>query len=258
MTYQIKENSYGHLKRLSWIIRKLSPRATICEIGCGTGAMIVFPLVAKGFNAIGVDADDKSIQFGKEFFKKEGLPKVLYTLDEFAQRLDKFDVIIVSEVLEHIESEEYPAFFQQIKAKLKEGGQLIVTVPNGYGWFELESYLYFKKNIGKFLEKLKITYRIDHLKNLLLRKTDWVNTVPSTLCHSPHVQKFTHRSIQKLLKDHNFNISSITGSVLFAGPFSDLFFAGFNPILKLNNFLGSFLPILASGFYVDCRMQEKK
>lgn len=160
--------------------------------------------------------------------------------------------------LDYIASEGYPGFFHQIRSKLKKNGQLIVTVPNGYGWFELESYLYFKKKVGKVLERFKFNYRIDHLKNLLLRRKDWVNTVPSTLCHSPHVQRFTHRSIQKLLKSHHFEISSITGSVLFAGPFSDLLFAGINPILKLNNFLGSCLPLLASGFYVDCRIQEKK
>lgn len=257
MTYEIKENSYGHLKRLQWVINKIPRGGTVCEIGCGTGVMIVLPLVQKGFRAVGVDRDETSIQFGKDLFKKEGLARSLFTEKEFSQISEKFDVVIVSEVLEHLTDQEYPDFFRLIKSKVKNTGKLIVTVPNGYGWYELEYYLYCKKKIGKFLERMKITYRIDHLKNLLFRRTDWVNTVPSTLCTTPHVQRFTYRSIQKLLQRYQFEISAATGSVLFAGPFSDLFFAGFNPILKLNNFLGSCLPIIASGFYVECHLGQK-
>lgn len=253
MTYKVLENSYGHLKRLNWISKRISKNQTVCEIGCGTGAMLVLPLVQSGVKAVGIDTDEKSILYGKELFRKHQVAPAVFTPQEFSHISDRFDVIIVSEVLEHLTNPEHVDFFKLIRSKLKNGGKLFVTVPNGYGWFELESFLYFKKNVGKWIQKFKINHRIDQVKNLVLRKTDWVNTEPSTFCHSPHVQRFTYNSIQKLLENQGFEVTQKSGSVLFAGPFSDLLFAGFNPILKINNFLGTLFPAIASGFYLECR-----
>ena len=124
-------------------------------------------------------------------------------------------MIIVSEVLEHLHNQEYPSFFELVFKKLKPEGKLLVTVPNGYGWFEIESYFYYKRKLGKLLDGLKITYKLDQFKNYIFKRTDWVNTIPSTFCSTPHVQKFTYGSIQKLLKGYDFQVNAITGSVLF-------------------------------------------
>lgn len=252
MTYTIQENSYGHLKRLKWIESQISPADSICEIGCGTGAMIVRPLLQRGFRIVGVDPDEKSIQFGRELLQKEGLAPLLFR--EFPATEELFDVVIVSEVLEHLNDSEYPAFFRLLKSKLKKGGKLLVTVPNGSGWHELESDLYHRKNIGGILKKLKIISLIKRLKTLLLRSSDWYDTIPSTLSESPHVQRFAYKSIQHFLRKQGFEILAITGSALFSGPFSELLWGGFRPFLQINNRLGSWFPRISSGFYVSCSL----
>jgi 2-polyprenyl-3-methyl-5-hydroxy-6-metoxy-1,4-benzoquinol methylase len=243
------ENIYGSAKRLEWIISRFDKSATVVEFGCGTGYMITLPLAKMGYHIIGVDTDEKSIDFGQEIFRQHGLdPDTLQTAD--LAGLDIMaDVIIASEVLEHISEQELGRTLEIIRDKLKANGRLLVTVPNGYGWFELESFLWFKARLGHLLWRLGIQDRTKTCK-LKIFGIEIEDMTPSTLSSSPHIQRFTYGSIQKLLHRHGFKIVEITGSVLFAGPFSNLFFNGMNPVMRLNNKLGSWFPRLAANFYV--------
>src|SRR5262249_16605180 len=52
----------------------------------------------------------------------------------------RFDAVVASEVLEHIGD---PAAFLGLLGRcLRRNGLLILTVPNGYGPFEIDSHLY--------------------------------------------------------------------------------------------------------------------
>ena len=73
---------------------------------------------------------------------------------------------------------------------------------------------------------------------------------PSSLDTSPHVQRFTYRSGATLLKNHGFTVTQKKGGSFLSGPFSNLFFTGFKPIMKLNMILGNWLSPLASDFYI--------
>jgi len=248
----VNENIYGHLKRLHWIVSNINKEATIVEFGCGTGYMISLPLAKMGYTIFGIDLDRESIAFGQELFRKEGFnPNVLKTLD--ISELDVVpDVIIASEVFEHIQNEDLNRILNIIRNKLKPMGKLLITVPNGYGWFEMESFLWFGVMIGRLLETTKIISVIHKIKLFLLGR-DIEPTYPATLSNSSHLQSFTFSSIQNLLQRHGFEVTNIQGSVLFAGPFSNLLFTGFKHIMKLNNMLGTWFPHIASGFYVTCR-----
>ena len=249
----MKENIYGHTKRLHWIISHLKKKDTIVEFGCGTGFMITLPLAQMGFSVFGVDLDDESISFGQEIFSHKGLnPKILKAMD--ISDLDVVpNVIIASEVLEHITDEDIDSVLRIIRHKLKPGGQFLVTVPNGYGWFELESFLWFKIGLGRLIEGLQIARAFNAFKFLLLG-LNIEPSYPSTLSNSSHVQRFTHSSIQDLLVGQGFEVINTTGSVLFAGPFSNMLFTGVTSIMRLNCALGRWFPRIASGFYISCRL----
>ena len=73
MHYSIPENIYGHRKRLEWILRHIHPRQRVVELGCGTGYMITRPLLKLGYDAYGVDLDERSIAYGRELFQRDGL-----------------------------------------------------------------------------------------------------------------------------------------------------------------------------------------
>lgn len=246
------ENIYGHTKRVRWILEQVRPGATLIELGCGTGYMITRPLLRLGYDAYGVDLDRRSVEYGQGVLRDEGLdPERLRPVD-LADLDVQADAVIASEILEHVPDRHLPALFEAIRARLKPDGQLLVTVPNGRGWFELESFLWFKAGIGTLLRRLGIVRLIVVLKRRVFgAETDYPH--PSTLADSPHVRFFTFASIQRLLREQGFEITAATGSVLFAGPFSNLKFTGIGPVMNVNARLGRRLPSLAAGFYVACR-----
>ena len=248
----LKENIYGHAKRLSWILSHLHQSDLIVEFGCGTGYMISFQLTKKGYLVYGLDTDEKSITLGQALLTQEGFdPSRLKVMNLSELNLNP-DIIIASEVLEHITSKDLANIFPIIRNKLKHDGLLLITVPNGYGWFELESFLWHKTPFGKLLTWSKVAEAINRLKSLILgRKVEY--PYPATLSGSHHVQQFSHNSIQKLLKNNGFEVLEIKGSVLFSGPFSNLLFTGIKSIMKLNCILGQWFPKIASGFYIRSR-----
>lgn len=252
---EIKENIYGHLKRFNWITSHINKKDTIVEVGCGTGCMIALPLAKMGYNISGIDKDTESIAFGQELSFKEGInPNNLNAID-LSELNMLADVIILSEVLEHITDEDIPNTFRMIRDKFKPGGHLLITIPNGYGWFEMESFLWFKTGFGHLIEWLKVDRIIKIIKSLVF-SCDIIAPPPSTLARSQHVQRFTYSKIQKLLQSQGFEVKNIAGSVLFSGPFSNMLFSGIKPLMKLNCALGSWFSRIASGFFILCKLPD--
>ena len=249
--FAISENTYGHLKRLRWIISHLRKDDVIVELGCGTGYMVTLPLVRLAYRVSGVDLDEPSIAYGRNLFRQAGLDTSCLCACDLADLDVAPDVIIASEVLEHVGDDKLGPTLQTMRGKLKPGGRLLVTVPNGYGWFEIESLLWFKLRLGYLIESLHIGRAVRRAKRILLGRD--VHDEPlSTLSASPHVQRFTYRSIQELLAREGFRIEETTGSVLCAGPFSNLFLSGIGPIMRLNCRLGELFPCVAAAFFVSC------
>ena len=251
----IRENVYGHGKRLEWILARVRRSDTIVEFGCGTGSMITIPLARMGYAVSGVDADGNSIAYGRDLCREAGVDPEILRVGGGAEGGPKPDVIIASEVLEHVPAEELPGLLAGLRNTLRERGALLVTVPNGYGWFELESLLWYKVGLGKAIEMLRIDRAVRKLKRILLGEgiEAYYHNTPSTLSPSPHVQRFTLPAIRLLLERHGFDVVEVHGSVMFSGPFSNLLFTGVKTAMALNAFLGGRVPAAAAGFYLACR-----
>ena len=130
---------------------------------------------------------------------------------------------------------------------------LLVTVPNGYGWFEIESALFTRlRFLAGWLRRLGLAGRIARSKEAVLGQ-GLTPDFASTLSSSPHVQRFTWWSIRRLLAAHGFAVEACQGSVLVAGPVSNLLLTGITPVMRFNAWLGRLLPWFASGFYLACR-----
>lgn len=251
---EIRENIYGHKKRLLWFKKHLNISDSVAELGCGTGYMITIPLVQDGYNVIGVDLDQDSIEYGHKLLQEEGIDSSCLRCVDIKDIHIKVDTIIVSEVLEHIEDQDLSVVLKNLHSMLSDQGKLLVTVPNGYGWFELESFIWNKMKIGKFLEIIYLAPIIRLIKTKLLNIQQDIH--PSTLSSSPHVQRFTLDRIKNLLERNGFTVCDYTGSVLFAGQFSHLLFSGIKWFMRFNNFLGNVFPKIASGFYIACEAKE--
>lgn len=101
----------------------------ILEIGFGTGIFLEY-LESLGFkNVEGIEVSRECLDYTKKLVKYP-----LYiekNLDSFAKKnLNKYDHIILFDVLEHIKKDEVVNFLQSIKSMLKNSGMLHIRVPN--------------------------------------------------------------------------------------------------------------------------------
>jgi SAM-dependent methyltransferase len=250
----MREDIYGHAKRLRWIASRLDKEDRILEVGCGTGYMITYQLALLGHDVYGCDSHEESVELGKEIFRSAGLDPERLSAAEVAGVEGEFDAVIASEVLEHIPDGELEQFLEAVKSKLKPGGKLLATVPNGRRWADVENYFWKNLGMGAAFERMKIVAAVNRLKALLFgREAAFPHERPSTLSSSPHVQRFTLDGIVRLLSASGFDAEETDGSVVFSGPFSNLFFTGVGPVMRFNIFLRRAFPSLSANFYIAAR-----
>lgn len=243
-----RENIYGHYARLEWVRSNLRAESDhAVELGCGTAYMLTFPLRTWGYDVVGIDLDQTSVEYGRGIMREAGLSADAVQCQDIADYEAPITVVIASEVLEHMPDEMLDNVLRVVHAKLPGDGRLLVTVPNGYGWFELESALWFKLGLGRIVQAVRLDHCISFAKRLLIGKYRDAAR-PSTLADSPHVQRFTLHGIQRRLESAGFEVLEARGSALFCGPFSNLLFTGFGGLMAWNVSLARRWPSIASGF----------
>ncbi len=115
----------------------------VLDIGCGNGALS-YDVANKAKRVVGIDLSEKNISVAKERYSREN---VEYICGDALKDLpgEKFDVIIMSNVLEHIENRE--EFLKRLKGK---AAKLLIRVPMmNRDWITL-----YKK-------EMKLDYRLD-------------------------------------------------------------------------------------------------
>lgn len=247
------DNIYGHMQRLDWFAQHISRTDRVIEFGCGTGYMITYPMRVRGYDVTGVDTDAESIRYGQSVLEQAGLdPRALRCVD-LADVEDGLDAIIASEVFEHLDDYLLADSLDLIHQKLHPGGRLLITVPNGWGWFEFEALVWNRFGIANLLARRAGSGAARGAFANLKRwaTNDYVaDALPSTLANSPHVQRFTLNSIQRVVRRHGFDILDRRGSVLICGPLSDITLTGLKRLMEFNRRLGWRWPRIAAGFYV--------
>jgi SAM-dependent methyltransferase len=253
------ENSYGSRSRLEWIRSNLEAGARVAEFGCGTGLMVTAPLESTGIDVTGWDIHAPSVDFGREWLRSRGRDPDILRNQPFEQaEPGSFDAIIASEVLEHLDDATLRACLADIRARLRPGGTLLVTVPNGFGWFETDQRL-FEGVIQPIDRRLRLIRLIHGVKQLFLGDRI-VPGFPSTLADgvSPHVQWFSASTIAQVLEENGFEVLSLEGGTMASGPCIDLAITGIRPATAFNGFLGRMFPTLASGFRIVAKARQDR
>src|SRR5258708_5246786 len=128
---RLSEDAYGRAKRqvfVEAVIHEAKPR-TVLDFGCGTGSQLTMPL-AQAFpevSFLGLDSDETTIAWARQY---AALPNISYTTRDDGPSDRSFDMVIASEVLEHVEAPD--ELLRYLSKRLADGGRLVVTVPNGY------------------------------------------------------------------------------------------------------------------------------
>jgi 2-polyprenyl-3-methyl-5-hydroxy-6-metoxy-1,4-benzoquinol methylase len=268
-----RENVYGHRRRLEFIAARLDGmRAAsrnaplrVLDFGCGTGVMITRPLALLGHDVTGIDIDAVSIGRAARLNAAPALPNLVYV----AGRLEmqpwegRFDAVVASEVLEHIPDPR--AFLGMLARCLKPGGLLILTVPNGYGAFEIDSHVW------EALRRIPGFWRLEagwHRaraglqrltgRHALLSAAAAAEDAPESLAtlneNSPHCQRFTRGAVMRLASSLGFACAAEGRSAFWSGPIAHTLFRDCPRLIRWNGRIADRLPAsLASGWYFAFR-----
>jgi len=151
-----------HNNKLKIVLRFIpgSPK-TILDIGCASGWFI--SKISKKFpkaKCYGVDIYDKGIRYAKKIY-----PKIEFKVADahkIPYKENTFDLVICTEVLEHVDSPKSAMF--EIKRVLKEEGLAVIELDSGNLLFSLVWYIW-RKFWGK-------VWKDSHLRSFNIKKME--------------------------------------------------------------------------------------
>lgn len=244
-----QENLWGYLKRLRFVQHVIAesfpdrPADTlrVLDVGCGNGSELALPLARLGFQVTGIDIHAPSIEHAKQM--GVGVANLNYVCGP-VEELDSppCDVAILSEVLEHLK--EPRRLLSTALEHLKKNGVIIVTVPNGYGEFEIDSWLFR-------------TLRLQRVVDAIAKNSNQV-TAATDNHESGHVQFFTRRQLRRLFADCSLSVVREGVASFLAGPFIGHTLARSNRFIEWNARVTDRLPsVMASGWYFALRREAE-
>lgn len=140
-------------------------RRRALDIGCGAGALLTaLSREPFGCDVVGVDMSP----IAREYCKKRGFDVLDGMLPDKlpaeVARPESFDVIIMSEVIEHVPEDR--ASVQAVAKLLKPGGVMVCTVPahmwlwSSHDDFNYHQRRYTREGFGKLFEGCGLTQRV--------------------------------------------------------------------------------------------------
>ena len=119
-TSKLEEAYFNNIFKLL----KLKKSSKILEIGFGNGSFLGYA-VSQKFNYDGVESNQNLVDLAidNNFSAYPSLDQI--------NRETKYDLIILFDVIEHINADAVEEFFKEINAHLEESGSIFLRFPNG-------------------------------------------------------------------------------------------------------------------------------
>lgn len=164
--FAIKENGGIHPKHQilqyeKFFLNNIKAKDTILDIGCGNG-FLAHAISQKASKVIGIDISKKNIEFAKKRFNKENIDYIFGDATNH-QFKEKFDAIILSNVLEHIENRT--DFLIKIK---NIAPKLLIRVPMlNRDWlsvYKKELHMEYRLDNTHFIEYTKESFQDEMTK----------------------------------------------------------------------------------------------
>jgi 2-polyprenyl-3-methyl-5-hydroxy-6-metoxy-1,4-benzoquinol methylase len=108
-------------------VRKLTPKAIVLDLGCGTGIPITKILIDEGMNVYGIDASHTLVEAFKNNFPNTSVACESVEESLFFNR--KFDGIIAWGLLFLLPKEAQAVVIQKAATALQTGGKFLFTAP---------------------------------------------------------------------------------------------------------------------------------
>lgn len=131
-TFDTLDITHEILKELDWNGK------SVLEIGCGSGETAAALSKAGAKKVVAFDFSETAIKIAKENHK---VPNLEFQVGSFDDIVDKWDCIVLQEVIEHTDNPK--EIISMLKSYLKPGGSLIFTCPSfmnlrGFVWMTLQ------------------------------------------------------------------------------------------------------------------------
>ncbi len=266
----IRETVFGIVNRFEFFIQHIERYRQkkgldvhdmrILDVGCGTGVNVTVPLANAGYSIMGMDSDSASIERGRL------LAKGLTSIDFYCGSISdpavsrRYDVVICSEMLEHLQ--EPANFIGELKSIMKEDGLLLVTVPNGFGFFELDNFFWqllsrspwlikkLYRLVASFWSIFGSTERLQRMREEY-RPERYELTLSTFAPDTTHYQSFTCSKMTRLLENQGLRILAVRNNTVLAGNSLSLFLRELDGLLALNARVADRLPrSLVSGWLI--------
>jgi SAM-dependent methyltransferase len=243
------ENLWGYLKRLRFVrqaiadsfIDRQASSLRVLDVGCGNGSQLSMSLIKDGFELTGVDTDQASIEHARRLAVTNSNARFLCCNVEELGNSEIFDVVILSEVLEHVDDPS--SLLQAGLRRLRDEGVIIVTVPNGYGEFEIDWWLF---------RHLRLQRVVDALAG---ESTGVVGSTDNQ--DAGHVQFFTRSRLKDLFDKCGLSIFREGASSLVSGPILGHLLGGFESFIEWNARMSDKLPpVFSSGWFFALRLRK--
>jgi 2-polyprenyl-3-methyl-5-hydroxy-6-metoxy-1,4-benzoquinol methylase len=179
-TYHSKNTFSTH----SNILDLIGKNKTVLDVGCNKG--YIGEHSDKSNTFYGLEYDDVALKIAKDIYT-DAQQYDLNNLKKVGFNVQKFDVIIFADVLEHV---LYPdQVLEYFKEYLADDGYIIISLPNIANW----------------------KVRLD----LLFGKFDYTET---GIMDRTHLHLYTFKSAQQLATNQGFNIVEVRAGATFFGP----------------------------------------
>ena len=125
----IKDNNFTYKLLIRYISKYLKEGDSILDIGTGAGTLALY-FANKGYNVTGIDISERAIKACQESQKELKITNIKFLVDDFQNTKikNKFDFIIFTEVIEHLENDKLQ--LEKINNLLKPNGTLFLSTPS--------------------------------------------------------------------------------------------------------------------------------
>jgi 2-polyprenyl-3-methyl-5-hydroxy-6-metoxy-1,4-benzoquinol methylase len=242
----IEYKNFEDIKRLNFISSQIKTQiptnGKILDVGCGNGNISLY-LGSLNYDVKGIDVSDESIRYAQN---RNALPNVKFqciSAEELTINEERFDAIVCSEVLEHLEKPE--VLLKTLAQLLKANGIILITVPNGFGPREV---LITKPMQWLTKKNNWLTKSILKLKHVLGYSG---TTLQSSNEDLTHIQFFSWQAIQKICLQNALELKEANKANFVEAVFPFSLFTRHSRVLqKLDCKIADTLPITwVSGFY---------
>lgn len=260
------ENVYGHRRKVELLREAIDalrtreyPNLSILDAGCGSGYAVTRFLARRGDRVTGIDMYAPAIAYAQSRFGGRELGFECVDLAQMQERSGTYDVVVLADVLEHLH--EPRSVLVEAARMVTPRGRLLLSIPNGFGPFEIESAVARMPLVGPALVKLTdlAVATLDHT----VARGRWsraASVEPSDLPYneeSGHVRFFTPTAIDHTLADAGWGIEEWRHLSWLAGPFTSYWWAPSVAFCEWNARIAERLPrSLVSSWFMVCSRRE--